>query len=557
MRVHRFPRAGLLCAAALLAGCGAVPYRTSANAPLCLPGPVGCESDAVAVERARMTFSTQSELPKAFVGVALSGGGSRAANFDAAVLQNLDEMGLLRYVTAISSVSGGGLTGAYYALHAPNVDWPSARRLLASDFLGRWIAKNLYPQNIVSVAVTHEDRSDLMADVFDDVLFHGAKFGDLGPGGPGRPRWLANATNVGTGSRFPFVEENFHGYLRSRLDTFPISEAVMASAAFPGVFNDVTLKRFLSGRARYTHLMDGGPTDNLGVESLLQAATEYQQSLSEKTPNGQAAPCFMFIVDAYPEPDHDPKDADADVRGVVDHLVDTNFMDAFDILLSRRRLDMLQRIGLGPGAAQNGRQAPQSYSEAQMIDNGMPYFLPHLRVTTFDYPLDHSGYVWRGMIPGDSEAIKPSSVDRGQAPAENYFRCMVWHINLSASSRITQYEGTPGAAPRVVHGPEAAYTPLHRQRDRLDFLVAHIDTNFHLTGPKGCKAERIQSALYAAAGVLTRQDYEATESVCQWFDAAGMPTDARCRYFPGSELSIPDSEIDECLANTPYAGHER
>jgi NTE family protein len=47
-------------------------------------------------------FKTES----VFIGVAISGGGSRAANFSAAVLIELDAIGLLAHVDAISSVSG-------------------------------------------------------------------------------------------------------------------------------------------------------------------------------------------------------------------------------------------------------------------------------------------------------------------------------------------------------------------------------------------------------------------------------------------------------------------
>src|SRR4051794_39684191 len=52
-----------------------------------------------------------------FVGLALSGGGSRSANFSAACMFELQRIGLLQRVDYISSVSGGSLTGAYYCLN--------------------------------------------------------------------------------------------------------------------------------------------------------------------------------------------------------------------------------------------------------------------------------------------------------------------------------------------------------------------------------------------------------------------------------------------------------
>src|SRR5205085_12584403 len=52
-----------------------------------------------------------------FVGLALSGGGSRSANFSASCMFQLERLGLLEKVDYISSVSGGSLTGAYYCLN--------------------------------------------------------------------------------------------------------------------------------------------------------------------------------------------------------------------------------------------------------------------------------------------------------------------------------------------------------------------------------------------------------------------------------------------------------
>src|SRR5882672_8848104 len=66
--------------------------------------------------RATMVGLTPTQLPKGvFVGIAMSGGGSRAANFSSAVLLQLDELGILPKAAAISSVSGSSLTNAYYA----------------------------------------------------------------------------------------------------------------------------------------------------------------------------------------------------------------------------------------------------------------------------------------------------------------------------------------------------------------------------------------------------------------------------------------------------------
>ena len=60
--------------------------------------------------------SEEREHPK--LGLALSGGGHRAAFFHIGVLAKLAELGLLRPVQVISTVSGGSIIGALYYLHA-------------------------------------------------------------------------------------------------------------------------------------------------------------------------------------------------------------------------------------------------------------------------------------------------------------------------------------------------------------------------------------------------------------------------------------------------------
>jgi predicted acylesterase/phospholipase RssA len=55
------------------------------------------------------------------LGLALSGGGHRAAFFHIGVLSRLAELGLLRPIQVISTVSGGSIVGALYYLHVKNL----------------------------------------------------------------------------------------------------------------------------------------------------------------------------------------------------------------------------------------------------------------------------------------------------------------------------------------------------------------------------------------------------------------------------------------------------
>src|SRR5438552_14311818 len=55
------------------------------------------------------------------LGLALSGGGHRAAFFHVGVLAKLAELGLLRRIEVISTVSGGSIIGALFYLHLKNL----------------------------------------------------------------------------------------------------------------------------------------------------------------------------------------------------------------------------------------------------------------------------------------------------------------------------------------------------------------------------------------------------------------------------------------------------
>ncbi len=314
-----------------LTGCSLLPFYTRVNERL--------------TEGARPTRATRdiavADLPnEVFVGVAISGGGSRAANFSAAVLFDLQDLGFLQTVSAISSVSGGSLTAAYYGLYGHDPERWNRRRLrelLLKDFQSRWLVRWFLPQNVLRYWFTDFDRSDIMTGVFDGILFGKKTFGDMPPAGP---KILINTTNLTTGRQFRITDQDFRT-LQSRLDTYPISYAVMASAAFPGAFNNVTLQNYSSRsrRAHYVHLFDGGPSDNLGIKTLLRLLREQLYRTGEG-PKG----CFLFVIDAYPF-DRGKGADERDTRGVLDFIVDTNVMDSSDVLLTLRREDTLHEVG--------------------------------------------------------------------------------------------------------------------------------------------------------------------------------------------------------------------
>src|ERR687895_29635 len=208
-----------------LPGCSILPIGTNANV-----GPV--------ITRPMPTRATEVISPLdlkdgVFLGIAMSGGGSRAANFSAAALLELERLGILDKSTVISSVSGSSITAAYYGLYGTDkARWneEQARRQLGRDFESQWITRWFYPHNIFRYWLSDFDRSDIMKAVFDSLLFEGKLFRDM----PNvLPKILINATSLTDQEVFRFTDEIFTG-IGSRLDSYPVSHAVMASGAFPG-----------------------------------------------------------------------------------------------------------------------------------------------------------------------------------------------------------------------------------------------------------------------------------------------------------------------------------
>lgn len=243
-----------------------------------------------------------------------SGGGTRAAALAYGVMEALAEVEiewegrrrrLLDEVDTISAVSGGSATAAYHALHGDRLFQDFAPRFLHQDVQGLLLRRLLNPASWPRLWSSFTGRSDLMADIFDELLFEGATYGDL-LRGPARPFVTLTATDMAAGIRFEFVQEQFD-LLCADLARFPLARAVAASAAVPVLMSPILLvnragscghpgvawaesalrerrlssrrfhmankqRSYLDARARpCIHLLDGGLTDNLGLRSPMDA----------------------------------------------------------------------------------------------------------------------------------------------------------------------------------------------------------------------------------------------------------------------------------------------
>ncbi|WP_447600372.1 patatin-like phospholipase family protein [Nitrospira sp. Nam80] len=275
-----------------------------------------------------------------FVGLAISGGGSRAANFGAAAMLELQRRGLLEQVDVISGVSGGTLPAVYYGLgdKAGTFTEQAVRRALGHDFQSSWIRRWFLPQNIFRYWLSDFTRSDVMVQVFNNQLYHEATFADLRM----HPKILLNSTVHNDHTRFTFTDDRFD-LLHSVLASYHVANAVNASSAFPGAFQDVTLQWYMTP-THYLHLYDGGPIDNLGVQAVLEYLNRNiaGTSLDRLFPKG----CLIVVVDATPASEHPELNGEQSSRTFIDYFIDTNALDAMDSMLLESRRTLLERMDI-------------------------------------------------------------------------------------------------------------------------------------------------------------------------------------------------------------------
>jgi len=249
------------------------------------------------------------------IGLALSGGGSRAIAFHLGCLRALNRLGLLDRITILSTVSGGSVIGAYFHVHrsdfasferkihellAQGLVAPMCRKLfstagikvaaafmvvgfvafgvtlikmlikLATLITPRALALQFERFEVRSPLHRFASRTTLLEAVLDDLLFKGASLKDL----PAQPHFVINATELRTGSAFRFgtIESGCWRWGKLHRNDASVAHAVAASAAYPLFLPafDETLIFEQEGALRNSRviLTDGGVYDNLGLGCL-------------------------------------------------------------------------------------------------------------------------------------------------------------------------------------------------------------------------------------------------------------------------------------------------
>jgi NTE family protein len=296
-------RAALLSAVAILAGCANLPPST----------PQLARFDPHQGYRFTQTARGPDNTSSLLVVLTLSGGGTRAAALAHGILEELAGIDiewegrrrrLLDEVDSISAVSGGSVTAAYYTLYGDRLFTDFTQRFLHRDVETDFTRRLFNPAHWPTLWSALSGRSDLLADIFDEVLFDGATFADISKG-PGRPYLTLSATDMAAGTRFEFVQEQFD-LVCADLGRYSVARAVAASAAVPVLMSPIMLinraghcgfsstsaidlglqarrlssrqlyysnklRSYLDAQARpYIYLLDGGLADNLGLRSPLE-----------------------------------------------------------------------------------------------------------------------------------------------------------------------------------------------------------------------------------------------------------------------------------------------
>ena len=240
----------------------------------------------------------------------------------------------------ITGVSGGSFTALAYGLYGDKLFDDYEQRFLKRDVQGELIARALNPFYWGALSSPEWGRSELAAQLYDEILFNGATFGDLDRGTG--PFIVASATDIASGGRIPF-NQNIFNVLCSDLNAVPLSRAAAASSAVPVVLSPVTINNYggtcndaippwarmfmnsanpprpaarairelkeiepyTEGTTRpYIHLVDGGVSDNVGMRGVLDVL-ELLEALHDAglpTPLDHVKRIVVFVVNSLSSP---------------------------------------------------------------------------------------------------------------------------------------------------------------------------------------------------------------------------------------------------------------
>lgn len=319
--------------------------------------------------------SAPAKADDRLIAVVLSGGGSRAAAFGWGALRELaatpTETGTLAdQIGAVSGVSGGAILGASFVLDGVE-GLPAFRKRFLEVDVEAALRNGFGPANVArALNGGVNDRRGLPRWLATNLLGE-ATFGDIE--GAGKPRLLLHATDLQNRAPFLFDQASFDTICSDR-DSFPLSEAVAASAAVPVLFAPVILRNYRDGCSfdpppipaaappsaldthlrrtmarygdlsenRYIKLNDGGLVDNLGTLGLILAAGR-DSSKAAPFDAGRAFRAKRVLILVVDGSTRVGRGANASLKGPGLGKTVLSAVDAMIDIASRQSLDSLQR----------------------------------------------------------------------------------------------------------------------------------------------------------------------------------------------------------------------
>jgi NTE family protein len=411
----------------------------------------------------------QNNDPHTLFILAFSGGGTRAAAFSYGVLEELRRTEivvdgrrrrLIDEVDIITGVSGGSFTALAYALYGDRLFAEYENRFLKRDVEGALLGRTLNPLNWWKFVGGSAGRSELAAEYYDEILFEGATFGDLLD--KQTPAVVATGTDISTGSRFAFYQQDFD-LICSDLNKVRLSRAAATSSAVPVVLSPVTLDNYggtcgyqypawvrdvakPEGRPRpagravqryremqdfqnskdrpYIHLVDGGVADNLGVRPVLETFEELGVSAGfrDEVGFGGIRRVVLIVVNARSAPRTD-WDRSETPPGIVPQLlqstsvpIDRYSFETIEMMKDRQEIFSWRRELLIARARLAG--ATEAQAEASVP---LPKLSLHTLDVSFDNFSDPKEREYLMNLP-TSFVLPPADVDRLRAAAGQLLR---------------------------------------------------------------------------------------------------------------------------------------
>jgi predicted acylesterase/phospholipase RssA len=293
---------------------------------------------------------TPAQDREVIIGLAVSGGGSRAALFAAGAMEALakirvgpEQRSLLEQVSYISSVSGGSMASSYFVARKPSKAVPvlmpdgtmtkeyqdffsGFKEDMKADIEGQLLRRQLLQNRWFNPAWTARS----LAEILNESFLGEMTFSDLARREMqgDSPHLLVNTTLYNNGRRFvlstlpqhtlhydPFpdlnrvpgvrsLDEEGERILRLRWQSLisvkpedlkldicriRVAAAVVGSMSFPPVIGPISFH--VAGQDEYWHVGDGGLADNTGAESLLMVTLK-------KLQEGKTRRALMILLDS-------------------------------------------------------------------------------------------------------------------------------------------------------------------------------------------------------------------------------------------------------------------